>query len=224
LRLPDRPIADGRWHDCDGEGQYLLFPDLLIAIFCGAGNRVSAIVWQSDDRLLTHALQQRIADAIARRPMPRTAPDAPPAPEAHAAIGSNQFKQEAAEHPSTDGPSEPPSTEGPSTPTISAPKVAKEARVSKSTGGRHATALSVEPEALRMFAVRPGSAVGRAMYALAEWLAAGPVRTIVIKERAKQAGFSWATMRRAADALHVCIVRDGWGGAGAWWWSRGQWR
>ena len=31
LRLPDRPIADGRWHDCDGEGQYLLFPDLAIA-------------------------------------------------------------------------------------------------------------------------------------------------------------------------------------------------
>jgi hypothetical protein len=50
-------------------------------------------------------------------------------------------------------------------------------------------------------------------------LAGQPVRTIEIRARAKQAGISWATMRRAADALPVCAIRDGFGGAGAWWWA-----
>src|SRR6516162_5254028 len=67
LRLPERPIADGRWHECGG-GQYLLLPDVLIAIFCG-GEDASPVVRQHEPRLLTLALEQRIADAIARRPV-----------------------------------------------------------------------------------------------------------------------------------------------------------
>jgi hypothetical protein len=223
LRLPERPIADGRWHECGG-GQYLMFPNVLIAIFCGAGNGASPIVWQNDDRLLTHALQQRIADAIARRPIPPVAlKHVAPSPVAHTAVGSNQHKQKA-EHLPSSGPSEPGSTLPPSPPPNSAPQVAKPAATSKSTDDRHPTVRPVEQELLRMFGVRPGSAVERAMDALADWLAAGPVRTIEIKERAKQGGFSWATVRRAADVLPVWIVRDGWGGAGSWWWSRGRWR
>src|SRR5437667_224313 len=76
LRLPERPIADGRWHECAaGEGQYFLFPDLLIAIFNGGSKGESPTVWRYDEhRILTRAQEQRIADAIARRPMRSPAP------------------------------------------------------------------------------------------------------------------------------------------------------
>jgi hypothetical protein len=203
LRLPERPIADGRWHDCDG-GHYLLFPDVLIAIYCGGGDRASPIVWQKDDRLLTHALQQRIADAIARRPVLMQRSSSVLQPRDDHGSNQNAKKPEAASHRHDDGPS-------------------AEAIAAKEPGSSDPSSAPPS-EVLRMFGVRPGSAVARAMEALAEWLAGGPVCTIVIKERAKQAGFSWATIRRAAEVLPVCIVRDGWGGAGSWWWSRGRWR
>jgi hypothetical protein len=222
LRLPGRPIADGRWHECDaGKGHYLLFPDLLIAIYCGVGD-VSPIVWQNDDRLLSHALQQRIADAIARRPMPRAAPKhLAPAPKASEAVGSTRHKQTTAKEDGSHDPSSEPVPSGTASfRPVSAFRAAEEAGASTSTDDRHPTVRPVEPEVLRMFGVRPGSAVARAIDALAEWLSTGPVRTIEIKERAKQAGFSWATIRRAADVLPVRRVREGYGGAGAWWWAR----
>jgi hypothetical protein len=191
-RAATTKAADGRWHDCAGGGHYLLFPDVSIAIYCGGGDGASPIVWQNDDRLLTHALQQRIADAIARRPVRPVAlfKEEAPGAEARASV------------PADDLP--PPR---PAPPDISGPKV-----------------RAVEPEVLRKLGIRPKSKVARTMEVLAQWLAAGPVRTVEIKERAEQAGVSWATVRRAADVLPVCIVRDGWGGAGSWWWSRGHWR
>ena len=181
LRLPECPIADGRWHNCAGGGHCLLFPDLLIAIYCGAGNGVSPIVWQTDDRLLTLALEQRIAAATAQRPVLVQRNSSILQPQDDHGANQDSKKLEAISHRLDDGPS----TE---------PIAAKEP-------GSGDPSSAPPSEVLRMFGVRPGSAVVRAMDALAEWLAAGPVRTIVIKERAKQAGISWATMRRAADVL-----------------------
>ena len=161
LRLPECPIADGRWHNCAGGGHCLLFPDLLIAIYCGAGNGVSPIVWQTDDRLLTLALEQRIADATAQRPVLVQRNSSILQPQDDHGANQDSKKLEAISHRLDDGPS----TE---------PIAAKEP-------GSGDPSSAPPSEVLRMFGVRPGSAVVRAMDALAEWLATGPVRTVELR-------------------------------------------
>jgi hypothetical protein len=58
--------------------------------------------------------------------------------------------------------------------------------------------------------------------AAAQWLAAmladGPVAVKILEEEAKEAGHSWATVRRAGDALEVTTERSGYGADGGWAW------
>ena len=78
-----------------------------------------------------------------------------------------------------------------------------------------------DPRLLRIHNVRPGTAVARALEMLDDLLAHGPVRSVEVRAHAKRASMSWATVRRAADVLPVCMMHLGYGGAGAWWWARG---
>lgn len=54
---------------------------------------------------------------------------------------------------------------------------------------------------------------------LLELLRAAPLRTDAIKAEAKEAGFSWATVRRAKDTLGVKATRKGYGEEGGWFWN-----
>jgi hypothetical protein len=53
---------------------------------------------------------------------------------------------------------------------------------------------------------------------LRELLEPGPVRTEEIKAEAKQAGLTWATVRRAKDAIGAKAARRGYGEDGGWYW------
>lgn len=54
---------------------------------------------------------------------------------------------------------------------------------------------------------------------LQDVLASGPVAVKTIKADSDGAGYSWATIRRAKDALNVEAIRDGFGKNGGWKWS-----
>jgi hypothetical protein len=68
------------------------------------------------------------------------------------------------------------------------------------------------------------AAIDKAVDFLGEQLAAGPMTSEEIRTRAKDAGFSWATVRRAKGQLGVLSMRKSEGGAGAgeWLWSLPQ--
>src|SRR6266498_3036572 len=78
-----------------------------------------------------------------------------------------------------------------------------------------------EPRLVRIYNIRHGTAVARALEMLDELLAHGPVRSVEVRANAKRAGLSWAATRRAADALPVCAIHQGYGGFDTWWWVRG---
>ncbi len=54
---------------------------------------------------------------------------------------------------------------------------------------------------------------------LREVLSAGPMLARDVQNEAKAAGHSWATIRRAKDAIGVCVRREGFGKDGAWHWT-----
>jgi hypothetical protein len=68
------------------------------------------------------------------------------------------------------------------------------------------------------------AAIDKAVDFLREQLAAGPMTSEEIRKRPKDAGFSWATVRRAKGQLGVLSMRKSEGGAGAgeWLWSLPQ--
>src|SRR5690242_18365490 len=71
ILVPKEYVADGRWHEADAGGAYLLFPDHpYIALLVPPSAHGDPIVWQPSDRLLTMALRARIADALAHCPAP----------------------------------------------------------------------------------------------------------------------------------------------------------
>ena len=61
-----------------------------------------------------------------------------------------------------------------------------------------------------------GSAKGRAEAWLIELLAGGAIQAKQVQADAKEAGLSWATVRRAADSLNVARIKDGL--RGGWYW------
>lgn len=61
-----------------------------------------------------------------------------------------------------------------------------------------------------------GSAKGRAEAWLIELLAGGAISSKQVQSDAKEAGLSWATVRRAADSLNVARIKDGL--RGGWYW------
>lgn len=61
-----------------------------------------------------------------------------------------------------------------------------------------------------------GSAKGRAETWLIELLAGGAISSKQVQSDAKEAGLSWATVRRAADSLNVARIKDGL--RGGWYW------
>lgn len=61
-----------------------------------------------------------------------------------------------------------------------------------------------------------GSAKGRAEAWLIELLAGGAISSKQVQADAKEAGLSWATVRRAADSLNVARIKDGL--RGGWYW------
>ena len=68
------------------------------------------------------------------------------------------------------------------------------------------------------------AALDKAVDFLRAQLAAGPLMSEEIRTRAKDAGFSWTTVRRAKGQLSVLSMRKSEGGAGAgeWLWSLPQ--
>jgi hypothetical protein len=69
IELPANPLADNRWHPCDG-GHYYMFAQMPPrALF---GLRAGALrLWQPDDRLFSLQLQREIAAAAASCPAER---------------------------------------------------------------------------------------------------------------------------------------------------------
>lgn len=55
---------------------------------------------------------------------------------------------------------------------------------------------------------------------LEEILSKGPVQAVRIMELAAENGVSVGTLRRAADELCLTKIKDGFGGAGSWYWAR----
>jgi hypothetical protein len=50
-------------------------------------------------------------------------------------------------------------------------------------------------------------------------LAKGALRTLEIRAQAKDAGISWASVRRAAASLGIVVMREGFGSNGGWTWQ-----
>ena len=69
---------------------------------------------------------------------------------------------------------------------------------------------------------RPTTKLQAAIALLSALLMDEPQRVVHIRERADEVGLGWATMRRAADELRVCAIKEGFAGRGAWWWARGS--
>jgi hypothetical protein len=76
LILPERPVANSRWHTCDVAGRgrngaYLLFATLpYCALFTNDSDGRGPEVWRFDNqRLLSMDQQKRIADAITACPL-----------------------------------------------------------------------------------------------------------------------------------------------------------
>jgi hypothetical protein len=63
-----------------------------------------------------------------------------------------------------------------------------------------------------------GSALEEAMDWLREILAEGPVPTTEVQETAREAGLSWATVKRARPKIGAKAKRDGFGRGGSWLW------
>lgn len=63
------------------------------------------------------------------------------------------------------------------------------------------------------------SALGDAMDWLRELLAEGPVPAQQVRREAEDAGYAWATIRRAQERLGVEICRQGFGREGTWVWA-----
>lgn len=63
------------------------------------------------------------------------------------------------------------------------------------------------------------SALDAAERWLLEMLDGGPVAATEVEQAAKEAGLSWATVRRAADDLTIKSGREGFGKEGRWMWS-----
>jgi hypothetical protein len=67
---------------------------------------------------------------------------------------------------------------------------------------------------------RPAVELQRATDFLEAILAGGPVRVVEVRALALHARVKWGTLRRAAEALPVCRIKEGFAGEGAWWWGR----
>ena len=57
---------------------------------------------------------------------------------------------------------------------------------------------------------------------LQQVLAKGPIQAVRVFELAAENGISVGTLRRAADELCVHKIKDGFAGAGSWYWTGGQ--
>lgn len=63
------------------------------------------------------------------------------------------------------------------------------------------------------------SALDAARLWLREMLSNGPIAATDLEQAAKEAGLSWITVRRAADALNVKRMHEGFGSGSRWMWS-----
>ena len=63
------------------------------------------------------------------------------------------------------------------------------------------------------------SVLAAAINWLREMLSSGSKQATEVTQAAKDAGYTWATVRRAADALHIVKTREGFGPDGEWIWS-----
>jgi putative DNA primase/helicase len=95
-------------------------------------------------------------------------------------------------------------------------------------GGITTSSVAWEPEAVKVtadeaLAANGGERQPRKADIAADWLraelAAGPVASEELQAGAKAAGLSWATVRRAGDAIGIIVRRDGFGAGGQWAWA-----